>query len=275
MPADSARQAKSARSSPSTPAVAKAKAIGGQEKSTDADQKKWKDVVIRIRAHAKENGLSYAKIQNQLFDGLVSQTILKGHFKHPDEFYKANEKTKKLFQEILDRIKHLPCTECIFYDDFESRLTAHSDRAAFKLFEGDYEIFRYGDVGDVAEYEGTMFSCSDCGRPRMRWLAKNDKNRVGPSHRHGHVFLLFNRLYILGTGLDRLILITLQRAEPRSFPLAGMLLTEHKATSVPMACKIVMRKRDATFDELAPSQIANLLANEVSSTDVIMGWKKR
>lgn len=239
-----------------------------------AEQRRWQEIIERINDYAVARGLSREQLTTTLFKGLLSTSTIKKRLNHPDECHRMNRKTKDVFEKASLEIASLPCGHCLIYDEFESKLSLQSHRHELNRFEGRYMLYRYGGPADVAEYDVTIHACAECGRPRVRWLAKKKKHRIGGGEHHGHVFILGNRLYVLGAGHDRLLWIVLQKADPANYPLAGVLLTEQKGNGEPLATKVVMRHQDANFSKLSADRVTYFLTNEAPTSDLLMGWRK-
>src|SRR5690606_12136011 len=97
------------------------------------------------------------------------------------------------------------------------------------------------DSEDIVEYEATMYACPQCTRPRMRWISRDDQQQ---QERHGHVFVLYNRFYVLGVSVDRLLVLNLSRPSTKTQALPGIMLNKPKDDDFPIAMKVVMWCKD-------------------------------
>lgn len=230
----------------------------------------WRKVALHIEHYRRRKNWSFAEVRRSLFDERLAPSQISLLLSQPERLARSYENTKQLFLAALQLVYSEPCIDCSFYDQFEAGLTRSSNRHAFREFEGDYVLYRFADdAEEIIKYQATMYACSECSRPRMRWLAKGD-----PRHqeRHGHVFVLHNRFYILGVSVDRLLLLNLSRPSTNLQALTGMMLNKPKDDDFPIAMKVVMWSADAGNHE--DEQILPMLQNESPSRNILKGWKR-
>jgi len=231
----------------------------------------WRQVAVQIEQYRKRKRWSLAEVRRALFDNRLAPSQISLLLKEPERLGRSYKNTKDLFLAALQRVHHEPCAECSFYDQLEEGLTQSTNRHAFQEFEGDYLLYRFADdAEEILEYEATMFACLACARPRMRWLLKGE-----PKHqeRHGHVFVLYNRFYVIGISIDRLLLLNLSRPPRKTQALTGIMLNKPKDDDFPIAMKVVLCCKES-WGQPELKQILPMLQNESTSNNILKGWKR-